>query len=83
MNSLVERKIGVKMSKMAELSMQIDDLVERGMSAKFISYSLNIPLEWAQNVIEERMQLEQEKQYEMMQNSEEYNEQYGDNKDWD
>lgn len=71
------------MSKMAELSMQIDDLVERGMSAKFISYSLNIPLEWAQNVIEERMQLEQEKQYEMMQNSEEYNEQYGDNKDWD
>jgi len=69
----VERKIGVKMSKMAELSMQIDDLVERGMSAKFISYSLNIPFEWAQNAIEERMQLEQEKQYEMMQNSEEYN----------
>jgi hypothetical protein len=73
MSSSVERKIGVKMSKMAELSMQIDDLVERGMSAKFISYSLNIPFEWAQNAIEERMQLEQEKQYEMMQNSEEYN----------
>lgn len=52
------------MSKMAELSMQIDDLVEQGMTAKFISATLNVPIEWAFQAIEERHQLELQKQQE-------------------
>jgi orotate phosphoribosyltransferase-like protein len=54
------------MSKMAELSMQIDELVEKGMSAKFISATLNVPIEWAFQAIEERQQLELQKQQEFM-----------------
>lgn len=57
------------MSKMAELSMQIDELVEQGMSAKFIAVTLNVPLEWAENAIEERMNEEMLKQYESMEYS--------------
>ncbi len=54
------------MSKMAELSMQIDELVEKGMTAKFIAASLNVPIEWAFQAIEERQQLELQKQQELM-----------------
>ncbi len=54
------------MSKMAELSMQIDELVEKGMTAKFIAASLNVPIEWAFQAIEERQQLELQKQQEFM-----------------
>lgn len=54
------------MSKMAELSMQIDDLVEQGMSAKFIAVALDIPLAWAEQAINDRMDLELAKQYESM-----------------
>jgi hypothetical protein len=59
------------MSKMAELSMQIEELVEQGMTAKFISASLNIPIEWAYHAIEERSQLELQKQHEFINYGEE------------
>ena len=49
--------------------MQIDELVEQGMSAKFIAVTLNVPLEWAENAIEERMNEEMLKQYESMEYS--------------
>jgi hypothetical protein len=54
------------MSKMAELSSMIDDLVEQGMTAKFIATTLNVPIEWAIQAIEERECLEIEKQYNAM-----------------
>lgn len=54
------------MSKMAELAMQIDDLIEQGMSAKFICATLNVPFEWVQTAMEEREALEIEKQYQYM-----------------
>jgi orotate phosphoribosyltransferase-like protein len=57
------------MSKMAELSMQIDELVEKGMSAKFIAVTLNVPIEWAEHAIEERMNEEMVSQYECMEYS--------------
>jgi hypothetical protein len=56
------------MSKMSELKTQIDDMVEQGMTAKFISAVLGVPFEWAQDAIEERECLEVEKQYTMMGN---------------
>jgi len=54
------------MSKMAELAMQIDDLIEQGMSAKFISVTLGVPFEWVQTALEQREELEIEKQYEFL-----------------
>ena len=54
------------MSKMAELAMQIDDLIEQGMSAKFISVSLGIPFQMVQDTFEQRENLEIEKQYEFL-----------------
>lgn len=52
------------MSKMAELAAQIDELVELGMSAKFIAVSLNVPIQWAEYAIENRNNLELQKQNE-------------------
>jgi hypothetical protein len=54
------------MSKMAELAMQIDDLIEQGMSAKFICATLGVPFEWVQTALEQREALEIEKQYEYL-----------------
>ena len=54
------------MSKMGEIALQIDELVEQGMSAKFISVTLGVPLEWAQNAMYDRELLELEKQNVMM-----------------
>jgi hypothetical protein len=54
------------MSKMAEIAMQIDDLIEQGMSAKFISVTLGVPFEWVQTALEQREELEIEKQYEFL-----------------
>ena len=54
------------MSKMGEIALQIDELVEQGMSAKFISVTLGVPLEWAQNSMYDRELLELEKQNVMM-----------------
>jgi len=54
------------MSKMAELSAQIEDLVEQGMTAKFIAVTLNIPFHWAEQAVRDRQELEIQKQNEMM-----------------
>jgi len=54
------------MSKMAELAMEIDDLIEQGMSAKFIAIKLNIPIQMVQDAFEQRENLELEKQYEFL-----------------
>ena len=51
---------------MAELAMEIDDLIEQGMSAKFIAIKLNIPIEMVQDAFEQRENLELEKQYEFL-----------------
>lgn len=55
------------MGRIAEISMEINELVERGMSAKFISVTLNVPYEWAEQAIQERAEQELLKQYEMQQ----------------
>ena len=54
------------MSKMAELSLEIEDLLAEGMSPKFIVATLNCPIEMVYDVIEQRECLEVEKQYEML-----------------
>jgi len=54
------------MSKMSRLKIDIQELIEKGMSAKFISSKLNIPVEWAIYEIEEREQLELQKQQEFL-----------------
>jgi predicted CoA-binding protein len=54
------------MSKIKQIVADIEELVEQGMSAKFISVSLGVPFEWAQQAIEQREALEIEKQYEYM-----------------
>jgi hypothetical protein len=54
------------MSKMAELAMEIDDLIEQGMSAKFIAIKLRIPFQMVEDAIEQRENLEIEKQYEYL-----------------
>jgi hypothetical protein len=59
------------MGKMSELSMEIDELVEQGMTAKFISVTLGVPFEWAQYAVQEREKLEIEKQYEFLSYAEE------------
>ena len=47
------------MSKMGELHAEITELIEQGMSEKFISVVLNVPLELVHQVYDERMCLEQ------------------------
>ena len=54
------------MSKMAELSARIDEMVEQGMTPKFIAVSLGIPYEWAERAVYDRELLELEKQNVMM-----------------
>lgn len=47
------------MSKMGELHAEITELIEQGMSEKFIAVMLNVPLDLVQQVYDERMSLEQ------------------------
>lgn len=54
------------MSKMAELSLEIEELLAEGMSPKFIVATLNVPLEMVYDTIEQLECLELEKQYEML-----------------
>jgi hypothetical protein len=54
------------MSKMADIAMQIEELVEQGMTAKFIAVTLNVPIQWAEYAIEERNELELQKQQEFL-----------------
>jgi orotate phosphoribosyltransferase-like protein len=59
------------MSKMSELMIEIEELAQRGMSAKFIAVSLNVPLQWAQDAIDEFHQHQHlEQQYQMMMDAE-------------
>jgi hypothetical protein len=51
------------MSKMAELSMDIEELLAEGMSPKFIAVTLNVPIEMVYDTIEQIECLEIEKQY--------------------
>ena len=51
---------------MAELSMEIDDLIDQGMTAKFIAIKLGIPFQMVEDAIEQRENLEIEKQYEYL-----------------
>lgn len=55
-------RLETNMSKMAELSAKIDELVEQGMTPKFISVTLGIPFEWAEQAVMDREYLEIEKQ---------------------
>jgi hypothetical protein len=54
------------MSKMAELALEIEELLAEGMSPKFIAVTLNAPIEMVYDTIEQLECLELEKQYEMM-----------------
>jgi len=46
------------MSKMAELSMQIEELVEQGMTAKFIAVTMNVPIDFVNSAIDARNDLD-------------------------
>lgn len=59
------------MSKMSELSMDIEDLLAKGMSPKFIAVTLNCPIEMVYDTLEQIECLEIEKQYEMLSYAEE------------
>ena len=54
------------MSKMAELALGIEELLEQGLPPKFIAETLNAPIEMVYDVIEQIKYFELEKQYEMM-----------------
>jgi len=54
------------MSKMAELSMDIEELLTKGMSPKFIAVTLNCPIEMVYDTLEQIECLELEKQYEYL-----------------
>jgi hypothetical protein len=54
------------MSKMAELSLEIEELLAEGMSPKFIAVTLNTPIQMVYDTMEQLENLELQKQYEMM-----------------
>jgi hypothetical protein len=54
------------MSKMSELALEIEELLEQGMSAKFIAVKLNVPIEMVYATEEQLECYEIEKQYEML-----------------
>ena len=54
------------MSGMKDLVMDMMEMAEQGFSAFSIAAKLNVPLNWAETAVEERWNLEQQKQYEMM-----------------
>jgi hypothetical protein len=54
------------MSKMAELSMDIEELLAEGMSPKFIAVTLKCPIKMVYDTIEQLENLELEKQYEFL-----------------
>jgi hypothetical protein len=51
---------------MAELALEIEELLAEGMSPKFIVATLNCPIEMVYDTMEQLESLEIEKQYEMM-----------------
>ena len=54
------------MSAMKNLVMDMMEMAEQGFSAFSIAAKLNVPLNWAESVVEELYELEQQKQHEMM-----------------
>jgi hypothetical protein len=54
------------MSKMSELSLQIEELLAEGMSPKFIVATLKCPIQMVYDTIDQLECLELEKQYEML-----------------
>ena len=54
------------MSKMAELAMDIEELLKKGMSPKFIAVTLNCPLGMVFDTLEQMECLQLEKQYEFL-----------------
>ena len=54
------------MSKMAELALDIEELLAEGISPKMVATILEAPIEMVYDVIEQLEYLEVEKQYEMM-----------------
>jgi hypothetical protein len=54
------------MSKMSELSLEIEELLAEGMSPKFIAVTLKCPIEMVYDTIEQFENLELEKQNEML-----------------
>ena len=54
------------MSAMKNLVMDMMEMAEQGFSAFSIAAKLNVPLNWAEEIVDERYELEQEKQQEMM-----------------
>lgn len=51
---------------MKDLVMDMMEMAEQGFSAFSIAAKLNVPLNWAEEIVDERYELEQEKQQEMM-----------------
>jgi orotate phosphoribosyltransferase-like protein len=51
------------MSKMGELHAEITELIEQGMSEKFIAIMLNVPIDLVRDVFDERMALEEMNYY--------------------
>ena len=47
------------MSKMGELHAEITELIEQGMSEKFIAVMLNVPIDLVRQVFDDRMALEE------------------------
>lgn len=54
------------MSAMKNLVIDMQEMAEQGFSAFSIAAKLNVPLSWAEEIVNEREDLELEKQYEMM-----------------
>lgn len=54
------------MSKMAELALEIEELLAEGTSPKLVAAILNAPIEMVYDTIEQLDCLELEKQYEML-----------------
>lgn len=59
-----------KVGGISDVMIDIEELVEKGMSAKYIAAVLGVPYEWVEQAIENRNGLELEHQYEMMQYAE-------------
>lgn len=54
------------MSKMSELHANITELIEQGMSEKFIAVALNVPIDFVRSVFDERMALEEMNNYDSL-----------------
>ena len=54
------------MSGIKRVIEDMQEMAEQGFSALSIAAKLNVPLNWAEQIVNEREDLELEKQYEMM-----------------